>query len=158
MATSQNLFTTGYIAGQIKQSHEDTFKLLKFLGHKPYREVRTEKRTMRQWHKDAMYAAMSYIEEKRKAKEAPAPEPVQATLPLEPEAPLILAAEKIKGFDVTVFETKQVDALLSGINSIDARLNSIENERPVAKLPDEMLSILRSIDQRLYELTVLWSK
>jgi hypothetical protein len=131
MATSSYLFTTGYIAGQIKQSHEDTLKILKHLNFKPIREVRTEKRTMRQWHKDAMYAAMAYIEDKKKAREEVEVAPVQAELDLN----AALGIEQFKvphpSLDITVMETKHAE---------------------------EMLSVLRSIDQRLYELTVIWSK
>jgi len=136
---ANNLFSTGYIAAQIKMSHDDTLKILsKDLGLKPYRETRVNGRMYRKWHKTSMYAAMQYVEEKCKKIEEQfnkESEPVQATLPLEPTVPVKQEEMPFKvphpTLDITVMETKHAE---------------------------EMLSILRSIDQRLYELTVIWSK
>lgn len=141
MATNTHLFTTGYISGQIKQSHEDTLKLLKSLGLKPMREVRTEKRTMRQWHKDAMYAVMAHVEEKRKEKETA--EPVQAILPLEALEDAVDVAKETAD-KMRVIPDTRIDL---GTALEESRARS-----------EEMISILRSIDARLHDLVTLWSK
>lgn len=129
-----HMYSTGEIAKQVRSAHDDTKKLLAQLGFKPLREVRTGNgKTFRYWHKDALYAAAAHLEEKRRVKETT--EPVQATLPLEPEVPTQQEEMPFKvphpSLDITVMETRHAE---------------------------EMLSILRSIDQRLYELTVIWSK
>lgn len=134
-----HMYSTGEIAKQIRSTHDGTKKLLTQLGFKPLREVRIGNgKTYRYWHKDALYAAAAHLEEKRKKIEEQfnkESEPVQATLPLEPTVPVKQEEMPFKvphpTLDITVMETKHAE---------------------------EMLSILRSIDQRLYELTVIWSK
>jgi hypothetical protein len=141
-----HMYSTGEIAKQVRSAHDDTKKLLTQLGFKPLREVRIGNgKTFRYWHKDALYAAAAHLEEKRKKIEEQFSEaPVQATLPLErleeavgaakemaDKMRVIPEAPKMPALDITVLETKHAE---------------------------EMLSVLRSIDQRLYELMVIWSK
>lgn len=172
-----HMYSTKQIADNCGQSHDDTKKMLSQLGFKPPREIKTgEKgRIYRYWHKDASRALVAHLEEKRKAKEVPAP--VQEELPLEPEAPANATKKE------TIMSYSAEDMCRRGYVWNEARSwwepkLPLEPEAPAQqeetpfKVPhpslditvmetkhaEDMLSILRSIDQRLYELTVIWSK
>jgi hypothetical protein len=145
MKTPKHLFTAHEIAAAIGRNYTSTIEFLKKHDIKPVREVRTEKMAYRHYSKSAMNQAITIADAtlpRRKKKEAPViVAPVQAELPLDPsfepkqaeripnwsEAPTTEPepAQPKTGLDITIIDTKHAEEMLSTLRSIDEKLGQL---------------------------------
>lgn len=156
MKTPKHLFSTSDIAAAIQRNGSETVKFLKKHNIKPVREVKTEHMVFRQYSKSALETAISIANETfTRRKQAPT------------QAPLL--------FDEKQEAVKQVEFWQKslGVDIDKAHTHALPTEAPVEALPkidipklieegqnrsEEMMSVLRSIDDRLAQLVAIWSK
>lgn len=168
MKTPKHLVSAHDIAAAIGRNFTTAMQFLKEHNIKPVREIRTGNMTYRQYSKAAMAEAVRIANEtltRRKRKETP----VQALLPFD-------AADENKKKDEAL---NHVQATLNDLVlraeerrkrfDLDKAHTQAPTEAPpkldIAKLieegqnrSEEMMSVLRSIDDRLAQLVAIWSK
>lgn len=152
MKTPKHLFSAHDIAAAIGRNFNATMKFLAEHNIKPVREIRTGSMTYRQYSKSAMNEAISIADKtltRRKKSD-----PVQAPLPFTQEEAQAVREAAARAKDAMA--GVDIDKAHEPINAtLPPNIDITVTE---TKHAEEMLSVMRSIDEKLGRLLAVWEK